>query len=361
MSKMHDTTTAVSAANPLYQEILFECKPYYTAHYQMRKHQERCAEEGKKPQYTELKSFIQAIKAWESTREFVERLYLLPLAWLGKRQGGPSVVFDPSWQDKEASFTGGISLPVNKYNELYRPLFEQTQYKPVLLISGEAQSQLFNHLNDFFSRGMAVAQSEDAYRKSQENPYSRDKLLTEERQSRHAEYTIEVEEGVLMKIQLKLPLEAWEIASAIRDIPLDRLYRDKNKNYRLPGWEVNDDIYPWLAEAIRNEIRERKRTGGPAWKRDDTYAQHMVPELWYPAIMKMVGKMQLAFSLALQKVSEGQLPPGKKKPYYKTLLATDIKVIGVDVTIPYSPNTVTLYDNGRVEVSETSMQQMSLL
>ena len=348
----------IGSSNPLYQEILFECKPYYTAHYQMQKHQERCIEEGKKPQYTELKNFIAAIKTWESAKEFVERRYLVPLAWEGYRKGDRGVIFDPSWEDILNHSSGCKIQPLQNIKELYRPIFQETKYQPILLISGEAESQLYNHLNDYFARGMAVAQSEDAYRKSQSNPYRAERLLTDTRQSRHVQYSIEVDDGVMIQIELRLPPEAWEIASAIRGVPLRR---DHNNNYRLPGWEIHDDMYPWIADAVREVVRKRKKEGIDGGRRDDTYAQHLEPQLWYPAIMKMLGKMEMAYALTMQKVTEGHLPPGKMKPFYKTLLATDIKVIGIDVSIPGIPGSVTLHENGNTEIHAPTPGQLNLI
>src|SRR6266705_3171593 len=100
MNDPQRSTSVIEKANPLHHEILYEGQTYFTGHYHLIKHRERCHEEGKIPQYAELKSFVAAIKTWEHAAAFVQRGYLLPLAWRGKRQGSPSVIFDPSWKDK---------------------------------------------------------------------------------------------------------------------------------------------------------------------------------------------------------------------------------------------------------------------
>src|SRR5262249_37678147 len=130
------------------------------------------------------------------------------------------------------------------------------------------------------------------------------------------------------------------------------VYRETGNHYRLPGKYVHDLLYPWIADAVREEIRVRKAQGIAKGNPHDTYAQHMVPALWYPAIMQMLGAMKLAYGLTQKKLESGAVPPRKKLPYFRTLLATDIKICGIDITLPQHAGTVTLYEGGDYEMHQ---------
>lgn len=316
---MNDTQHIIDPTkDPLMQIITIYGKHYVTTQQVHADYLRNATERGEKPRYRRHENFNRKVHTMPNKSKHIEQKDLLVLHW------------------KDVKANKDVLTPI------LSQCFLATEHKPITFLTPTAQLELSHHLDDELNQ-------EIAYRHSSGNPYAPGFLLTDKRQSRTREYDVEVEEGVWIKVRLRLPIRAWEIASAIRGVSL---LCDNSNHPRLHGKHIHDDMYPWIADAVRETIRERKQTGAAGGSPHDTYAQHLGPQFWYPATQRMLGKLELAYALAMQKVHEKQLPPSRQVSYYKSILATEVAIAGLNIALPSAQKDITLFANGAYELHD---------
>lgn len=110
--------------NPLMLPIQFEEQVYFTSHYFHSQYKNNAGEK-----YTQLKNFNALIRSIETYQDYVSRKDIVELTW------------------QEAK---------NSTDFNFKPVYESTAYKPIMLINATAQLALSHHLDDAISKTISV-------------------------------------------------------------------------------------------------------------------------------------------------------------------------------------------------------------
>ena len=184
-----------------------------------------------------------------------------------------------------------------------------------------------------------------------ETPFALKYLLAPERLRRDVTYHITFDDGTEEDVQLRLPPEVWTILSEVHGKPV---HRETTSHYRLHGAIVHGYFYSWFDVGGREIIRARKATGDAGGRKDDTYAQHMDPKLFYKLSQRAVGAMEKVLAIAQTSLKKGEIDESEFKGYFDALYFMNSNIVGLDVSM--AGQRIKLYSKGRYKIVEDSRQ-----
>lgn len=129
--------------HPLLQPVTWQQRQYFTSYVL---HQEYLHNAGLKGKYQQHKSFLRLLRSIEAYPLYVDQGDIVELAWSQVKSQAPNLC---------------LAL---------RPLFEATNYHPVILINAPAQLALHQHLDDELSQQIAYTTNQAAARKRDASP-----------------------------------------------------------------------------------------------------------------------------------------------------------------------------------------------